>query len=91
MKRDELEQLARGAAEPHLAAVPPRGELEPRERVDRDGVDARRRCTSQSATSAPALREQRADAVAQPGQVGARDRARDRERDRGCGSDGHHR
>ena len=42
---DELEQLRRRVAQPDLAAVPPGGELEARERVDRDrvGVDAARR------------------------------------------------
>ena len=40
---DECEQFVRRVAQPDLAAAPPRGELEPRERVDRHRVGARRR------------------------------------------------
>ena len=43
MKATQLEQLGRRVAQPDLAAVPARGELEPRERVDRDRVGRRRR------------------------------------------------
>ena len=38
MKRDQVEQLVRRVAQPHLAAVAAGGELEPRERVDRHRV-----------------------------------------------------
>ena len=58
--------------------LPLRGELEPRERVDRDGVrvDA---VDVAADVAAAALRQERADAVAQPGQVLPGDRAPDRE------------
>ena len=61
--------------------MPPRGELEPGERVDRHRVDVDAAHVAQRNAGAAPL-QQRADAVAQPGQVGACDRAFDRERDR---------
>ena len=67
--------------QPHRAAVTARGELEPGERVDRDrvGIDA---VHIADGLVGVALLEQGADAGAEPGQVVARDRAMDRERDR---------
>ena len=58
-ERDELEQVARCVTQANLAAVPSRGELQPRERVDRHrvGVDAaRRRTRDVGATPPPAAR-----------------------------------
>ena len=62
-----------------------RSELQPRERVDRDDVrlDAGD-VAERDRRAGPA--EQRADPVAEPGQVGARDRAPDRERDTAVGN-----
>ena len=55
-------QLARGMAQPHLAAEPPRGELKARERLDRPGVRLRqpprrrRRAPRRPSARAPSAR-----------------------------------
>ena len=67
--------------QPHLAAVPLSGELESRERVDRNGVRLDPANVADGDGRA-ALAEQRAHALAKTGQVGASDRAADGERDR---------
>ena len=83
-------RAARGVAmpQPTAAAVAGARELQPRERVDRDGVGRRRRSRRRRATSAPLSLEQLADAVAEPGQVGARDRPAIANAIV-CGADGH--
>ena len=68
----------RGVPELDPAALTPRGELEPREGVDRDGVGVDAVDVAADVPAA-ALRQERADAVAQPGQVLPGDRAPDRE------------
>ena len=55
--------------------------LEPRQRVDRDGVRLDAGDVAERGRGA-ALVQERADPVAEPGKVFARDRAPDRERDR---------
>jgi hypothetical protein len=76
----ELTELGRRLTEPHPAALPARGELEPRERFDRDRVDgdARHLAAHDLGT---ALREERADPFAEIRQVGTRNRAADGEGD----------
>ena len=68
-------------AQPDLAAVPPRGELEPNEGVDghQVGLDAAHVAEDDRA-GAPL--EKSADTLAESGQVGAGNRAADGERDR---------
>jgi hypothetical protein len=61
--------------------VPAGPELKPRERVDGHGI--RLDALDVAHDELPALGEARADALAEAGQVGARDRAADGERDRG--------
>ena len=68
----------RGVAELDPAALTSRRELEPREGVDRDGVRVDPVDVA-AEVAAAALRQERADAVAQPGQVLPGDRAPDRE------------
>ncbi len=58
---------------PDLAGMPPRRELEPSERVDRDRVDADAAHVTKGDVSA-ALVDERADALAEPWVVAARDR-----------------
>ena len=74
----ELAQLGRRVAQPHLAAEPLRGELKPRERLAGDRVRGHRLDVADRDLRA-VLREQRADAVAQPRQVRAGDRTVDGE------------
>ena len=62
----QLQQLLGGPAQPYLASVPPRGELQARERVDRHRVDLDTAHVADRDVG-PGLREQGADAVAQPG------------------------
>ena len=68
-------------SQPDLAAMPPGGELKPRESVNghRVGIDPDHVAEDDVSV---ALGQQRADTVAQPGQVGTRDRAADGEGDR---------
>ena len=75
---DQVEQVVRSVAELDPATLTSRGELEPRERIDGDcvRVDA---VDVAAEIPAAALRQERADAVAQPGQVVPGDRAPDRE------------
>ena len=80
-ERDELEQFGRGVAQPDLAAMAPGGELEPGERVDGHRVDVDAADVAERNAGAARL-QQRADAVAQPGQIVAGDRAFDREGNR---------
>ena len=74
-------QLVGRVTESNLAAVPARGELEPRESVDRHrvGLDTAHVTECEART---ARREQVADALAEPRQIGARDRAADGKGDR---------
>jgi hypothetical protein len=60
-------------AQPHPAAVTPRGELQPSEGVDRHRVGLDAAHVAQHEVGAPRL-EQHADAVAETGQVCTRDR-----------------
>ena len=78
---DELEQLVGCVPQADLAALAPGSELKPRERVYRHriGVDAMH-VTEDDTCAAP--HQQRADSAAEPGQVGASDRAIDGEGDR---------
>ena len=62
-------------------SAPLRGELEPREGVDGDRVGVDPAHVAEGDGGAASL-QQRADARAEPGQVGASDRAGDREDDR---------
>ena len=82
MKATSVAELVRSAQQPDLAAMPPGGELEPRQRVDghRIRVDA---AHVTHATAAPARLEQRADALAETGEVRRCDRAPDSEADGG--------
>jgi hypothetical protein len=73
---------------PDLAGVAPRSELEPREGVDRHRVDAEAAHVAESDVRAAPL-EERADALAKPRKVAARDRALDGEHDRLRRSGGH--
>ena len=68
----------RGVPELDPAALTSRRELEAREGVDRDGVRVDPVDVA-AEVAAAALRQERADAVAQPGQVLPGDRAPDRE------------
>ncbi len=68
-------------AQAHLAPVPPRGELKPRERIDRDRVGLDCRDVAHRDVCA-AFAEQRADSLAEAGEVFAGDRAADGEVDR---------
>jgi hypothetical protein len=67
--------------EPDGAAVALGAELQPGQGVDRDGIRRNASNVAQSVSRA-GLPQQRADAIAEPGQVRARDRSADRERDR---------
>jgi hypothetical protein len=67
-------------AQPDPAAVPPRGELEPREGVDGHRVRLDSVHVAEDDACAAPL-EQRAHALGQAGEVGARDRPADREHD----------
>jgi hypothetical protein len=87
-ERDELEQLGRRVTKSHLAPVPPRPELEPRKRVDRDRIGRHGADVAEGKVGSAPF-EQRADAVAEPGQVGTGDRAFDGE-DNGVGPYGGH-
>ena len=55
-------------AQTHLTALPPGRELEPCERVDRDRVDADAADVA-AGDLGSVLAQQRADAVAEPGQI----------------------
>ena len=68
-------------AQPDVAAVAPSRELEPRERVDGHSVRLYAADVAQGDVGAAAL-EERADALAQAGEVAARDRPADGEGDR---------
>ena len=93
-ERDELLQLGRRAAQPELQAEPPRGELQPREHVDRGGVGGQR---AHVAVDRAAVRDSSAAIstirpVGSPethrgsdGRSGGRARRRDRQRDRAGG------
>ena len=67
--------------QPDLKAVPPGGELEPREGIDRHCVGADAADVAEGDVGAARL-QQRADTLTEPGQIGARDGAADREGDR---------
>ena len=77
--RDNVWVVAsRRVAQPDLTALPPGGELEPAERVDGHGVDDDAAdVAARDLGLVPA--QQRADAVAEPGQILPGDRAPDRE------------
>ena len=81
MKATSCEQLVRRMTQPDLAAAPPGGELQPREGVDGRHVGLDAADVAEDEARLAAL-EQRADTVAEAGQVGTRDRPRDRERER---------
>lgn len=76
---DEVEELRGGIAEPDPATAAARGDLEARERLDRDrvGLDSGDVARDHGA----ARRQERAHAVAETRQVFAGDRAADGERD----------
>jgi hypothetical protein len=78
---DESQQLVRSVAQADLAIVSLRGELKPSEGVDRHrvGVDT---CHLAEKEVRASLGQQGADTVAEPGQVGAGDRAADGKGDR---------
>jgi len=78
---DELAELVRRMSQPDLALVPPGGELKPRESVNghRVGVDTGHVAEDDICA---ALAQQRADPLAEPGQVGTGDGAADGEGDR---------
>jgi hypothetical protein len=78
---DELEQVVGRMAQPDTASHPPRRELKPSEGVDchRIGGDAAHVAEGDVCA---ALSQQRADTIAEPAQVSARDRAADCERER---------
>ena len=75
-------------AQPHPAAVPASSELKPRESVDDNGVRLNSPHVAYGDVRAARL-EQGADTLAEPRQVGAGDRAADRERDRARRTGGH--
>ena len=77
----EREELRRRVAQPDLAAVAAGGELQAGEGVDGHRVGGDAGHVAQRGVGAAAL-EQRTDARAQPGQVGAGDRPGDREGER---------
>jgi hypothetical protein len=82
----ELEQSRRGVLEPHETPSPPRGKLEPRQRVDADRI--RFHAGDVAARDRAGLAENGAHAVAETGKIGAGDGAADGEGDlvrRGCG------
>ena len=62
----------RGVAQPNLAAVPPGGELEPSQRVDRHRIGLDTAHVAQD-DRGPVPCEELADALAEPGQVGTGD------------------
>ena len=68
-------------AQPDLATAALRGELEPRESVDRHRIRLDAAHVADGDTG-PVSLQQRADALAEPGQVGAGDRAGDGKDDR---------
>jgi hypothetical protein len=76
---DEVEERLRRVLEAHAAPSLPRGELQPRERVDADrvGLDA----ADVTAHEPTVRREDRANALAEAGEVGAGERAADPESD----------
>jgi hypothetical protein len=77
---DEPEELGGRTLQQNPAALPARGELEPRERVHRDGVGCDARHVAAHDVGA-ARRQECADAFAQTRQVGADNRAADGEGD----------
>ena len=77
---DELEKLVGRIAEPNLAALASRCELEPRESVNCHGIGTDASHVTEDDTPLAAA-EQRANSRAQPRKVGARNRAADGERD----------
>ncbi len=87
-ERDELQQLGRRVAEPNLAAVPLRSQLQPREGVDRDGI---RLDAAHSAVGdvGSATLEEPTDTVTEPRQVCPRDGPFDLEDDRARPTKGH--
>ena len=72
-ERDELAQLGRRVPQAHAAPVTARGELQAGQRVHRDRVDGDAAHVAQRLVGI-GRREQPADALAQPGQVGPGDR-----------------
>lgn len=76
-------------AQPDLASVPPRGELKPRERIDRHrvGFDAGHVAVGNVGA---VLLEERTNAVTESGEVLVLDGAVDGERDRSRSGDPHH-
>lgn len=75
---DEVEELRRRPLEADAAAPPLRGKLQPGERVDADGV---RLDPADVAARDAARRQDRADALAETGEVGSADGAADPEGD----------
>jgi hypothetical protein len=76
---DELEERIGGVPQHDPASVPTRAELQPREGVDGHGVRLDAGDVADDDLAAPG--EKRADAIAEPGKIGTRDRAANRERD----------
>jgi hypothetical protein len=76
----ELQELARRASEPHFAPVPASAELQPAERVHYHRVRLHAMDVAED-DAAGRLAKKGTDTVAQTGQVGARDRAANREAD----------
>lgn len=88
-ERDELEQLGGCVLQPDPAAVPLRGDLQPREGVDGHRVRVDPSDVADGDLRAAAIGEKGADAVAEAGQVGTGDGAADLERDRVRPGGGH--
>ena len=77
---DELEELCGRTVQQDTASLPARGELEPRERVDRDRVDCHARHVAAHDLGA-ARGQERADPLAETRQLGMRYGAADGEGD----------